>query len=62
MASNKTLTNDPRLDGLDRLCQLCGQPMGQHIAPPYGTKSEEVGAMGVYCPTDPRVQESRNGE
>lgn len=35
---------------MDRPCQLCGQPMGKHIAPPYGERLAEVGAMGLLCP------------
>lgn len=41
--------------GLNRLCQLCGQALRYHAAPPYGEKSEDVGALGFYCPTDARL-------
>lgn len=44
---------------LDRPCQLCGQPMGKHRAPAYGEKQDEVGAMGLYCPTDARLPDDK---
>lgn len=52
-------------DPLKRLCRLCGKPLGKHVAPPYGTKSEQIGAMGLMCPTDTRAEalsdDLRNG-
>lgn len=44
----KTMTE--RRSFLDTPCALCGEALGKHVAPAYGSNDERVEANGLICP------------